>query len=316
MNYEGKYESEYVHINGIEEFFLHFPSSPEKEVILFLHGGPGTSEAVTGHNMLKYHEDKFHVVYFDQRGTGKTFVRNVEKEADINNLLEDLEESVEYIKNKYKKEKIIILGHSWGTVLGTLYVKKHPENVLCYVGVAQVININDNERSRCNYLIDMYSKSGKRRQEKFLQRLGEKTDWKYNKSDLSKNQILRLRMMQMRNKMLDGASLSMLKIMKNSPVYEKTDLKVMMSAKKRCTKLWEYIYNYNLYEIVNDWPVRALFISGSKDFQVPNALVKEYFDTISGEESQLEIFEGAGHFVMFDEGEKFWDTIYKFVMKS
>ncbi|MCL2717879.1 MAG: alpha/beta hydrolase [Lachnospiraceae bacterium] len=313
--FSGKYEKEYVKINDIEEFFLHFPSLPEKEVVLFIHGGPGTSEAVSGHDMYEAHKDKFNIVYYDQRGAGKTYMRNPDKEADINNILKDLEESVEYIKQKYNKEKIIILGHSWGTIPGALYVKKHPENVIGYVGVAQIVNINDSERARVTYLKNLMQEKRKNKQVKFLDELIEATEGTLYEERLTKKQLNRLRMMQIRNKMLEGASLSMLKIMKNSPVYEKTDLKVMMSSKKRSAKLWDYIYKFDLYKEMKEWPVKTLFISGSKDFQVPYSLLTEYCRQNKDGNIQLEIYEDAGHFFMFDQSAKFWDMIYQFSLE-
>lgn len=51
-----------------------------------------------------------------------------------------------YLKSRYHKQKIVLLGHSWGSVLGSLFIKGHPEEVAYYIGVGQVINKRASER--------------------------------------------------------------------------------------------------------------------------------------------------------------------------
>jgi len=61
------YTEEYVLINGIYQYFLHYPSS-QKEVVIYLHGGPGESSANYAH-VLSPHYDFCNVVFYDQRGS-------------------------------------------------------------------------------------------------------------------------------------------------------------------------------------------------------------------------------------------------------
>jgi pimeloyl-ACP methyl ester carboxylesterase len=140
------YIEEYVDINGIKQYFLHYPCESDY-VLLCLHGGPGQTEA----QFAYYSKDerlKCNVVYYDQRGAGRTQLRNKTKPGDIttDRLMEDLKETILYLKKKYNTEKIILLGHSWGSVLGTLYVKKNPTDVICYIGTGQVIDIKKGEK--------------------------------------------------------------------------------------------------------------------------------------------------------------------------
>jgi len=71
------FTEEYVQINGINQYFLHYPST-QKEVVIFLHGGPGSSTALFAHN-LKQYWDFCSFVYYDQRGTGRTLKNNKTK---------------------------------------------------------------------------------------------------------------------------------------------------------------------------------------------------------------------------------------------
>ena len=64
----------------------------------------------------------------------------------IAQFLRDLDEVVELIKSRFGKKKVILLCHSWGTALGTLYVRQHPEKVAAYVGTGQVANMPHGEQ--------------------------------------------------------------------------------------------------------------------------------------------------------------------------
>jgi len=120
-------------------------------------------------------EKNYTVVHWDQRGAGKTLTRNPSKEhfPTLDLHLEDLLEVVKYLKKKYKKEKIAILGHSWGSVLGTLFIKKYPEEVSHYIGVGQVINMLENEKVGYSKLKEEILKSGNKADLKKLEALGE-----------------------------------------------------------------------------------------------------------------------------------------------
>ncbi len=142
------YYEEYVHINGINQYLFHAGTKYENPVMLFLHGGPGFAESSLSYIFQEKWEEIFTVVHWDQRGAGKTLIKNPDKHPTIYLMLKDLFEIIKYLKEKYNKQKIIIIGHSWGgPVLGSMFIKKYPEEVSYYIGgVGQVISMFENER--------------------------------------------------------------------------------------------------------------------------------------------------------------------------
>jgi len=137
---------EYVLINGIHQYLFHSGTTDENPVLLFLHGGPGSAASLFAHAFQETWEELFTVIHWDQRGTGKTLTKNPEHYPTLDVLLQDVLEIVHYLKNRYHKQKIVLLGHSWGSILGSLFVKQHPEEVAYYIGVGQVINKLASER--------------------------------------------------------------------------------------------------------------------------------------------------------------------------
>jgi Lysophospholipase len=129
MKKENNYFSEYVSINGIDQYLLHYRSTnPTLPVLLFIHGGPGLAESTFSYAFQKGLCDLYTVVYWDQRGAGKTLTKNKNLYPSIEESLDDMQQVVTHLKTKYAKEQIVILGHSFGSMLGSLFVLRHPED--------------------------------------------------------------------------------------------------------------------------------------------------------------------------------------------
>ena len=85
---------------------------------------------------------------WDERGCGRSYYRNVDTDPDNETLtfdqqLKDLDALTDYLCDRFGQEKIIILGHSYGSMLGSRYVLAHPEKVSAYIGVGQCVNEKD-----------------------------------------------------------------------------------------------------------------------------------------------------------------------------
>jgi pimeloyl-ACP methyl ester carboxylesterase len=93
-------------------------------------------------------EDYFTIVHWDQRQTGKSYYPAGDDNAPltIEQFIEDTEEVIQYLRRHLNQEKLFVLGHSWGTVLGMHIVKRHPDWLYAYIGIGQVVNLMDNER--------------------------------------------------------------------------------------------------------------------------------------------------------------------------
>ena len=140
------YDEEYININGILQYLFHAGTDENNPVMLFLHGGPGSAESIFAYSFQEKWEEIYTVVHWDQRGAGKTLTKNPNSFPTMDLMLEDLYQIIQYLKARYNKGKIILLGHSWGSVLGSTFVLNHPEEVEYYIGVGQVVNMIENER--------------------------------------------------------------------------------------------------------------------------------------------------------------------------
>jgi pimeloyl-ACP methyl ester carboxylesterase len=117
-------------------------TNADNPALILLHGGPGTSESALFRHYDEPLEEHFLVVYWEQRGTGRSYHSDLPPQSmTVSQFVQDLDGVVELVRSRFKKNKVILLGHSWGTVLGTIYAAIHPEKVAVYVGVGQVADM-------------------------------------------------------------------------------------------------------------------------------------------------------------------------------
>lgn len=151
----GVQESFKTRIGGIEQWFNVRGTDRDNPIILFVHGGPASPLIPTLWQFQRPIEEYFTVVNYDQRGAGKTYVEDhsdaLGDTLHVPRYIDDAIEIAEYIRQRYGKNKLILMGHSWGTVVGMGAALKRPDLFYVYVGIGQVINTRDNERVSFDY---------------------------------------------------------------------------------------------------------------------------------------------------------------------
>jgi pimeloyl-ACP methyl ester carboxylesterase len=155
---------ETVEIGGIPQWISVRGRDRRNPLLLFLHGGPGYPMMPASYSFQAPWEEYFTVVQWDQRGAGKTYVANdpatIAPTLTPARMIADAEEMVQVLRQRYGKDKIILLGHSWGTVLGVELAKRHPGWFYAYVGVGQTVDTPESERLAYLALLDTASRAG------------------------------------------------------------------------------------------------------------------------------------------------------------
>lgn len=292
---------ETVSIGGIPQQVWFRGIDMHNPALLILHGGPGASEAALYRSFNPELEQHFLVVNWEQRGTGRSFHGNIPPESmTIAQFLGDLDEIIELIQKRFHKKKIILLGDSWGTTIGTIYAFQHPEKVAAYVGIGQVANMPQGERLSYDYALRQAIASGNEKAVKELIAIGppphtvddmltsrhwvEQFGGSFH-ADLSTGTLIWVAIKTDEANLIDlilfgrGNRFSLEQLW---PEFSKLDLMV-----------------YRRFEI----PV--LFLLGRYDWQVPATLAASYFQTIEAPYKRFIWFESSAHHPPFEEAEKF-----------
>ena len=108
--------------DGVQLFYKVVGSGPETLVVV--HGGPGNSLESIFNDFEPLAKGRT-VIYYDQRGQGRSELVKDGKKLGYENYVADLEAVRQY----FKLEKMNLMGNSWGGLLASLYAIEHPDRI-------------------------------------------------------------------------------------------------------------------------------------------------------------------------------------------
>lgn len=135
---DGVRDKTYIELGGVEQYINIRGADTSNPVIIFLHGGPGGAVSYITPFQQNFEAD-YTCIYWDQRGCGRSYIKSPNAEISFEILLKDLDDLVDYAAERFS-QPIIIVGHSWGTILGITYAEAHPDKLAGYIGMSQVID--------------------------------------------------------------------------------------------------------------------------------------------------------------------------------
>lgn len=284
-------KEEFVTINGIEQYFMHSTASSDK-LVLYLHGGPGLSESFWGHSLL-LKQPYCNFVSYDQRGTGKTQAKNKTEARMIRMgfVMNDLRATVDYLKEKYEGAKIILVGHSWGSVLGLEYAKLFSNTISAYVGVSQVVHFKRGNELGFDKLGEMIDPSTNPKDFRKYMALMQKREI-MSMDELIRN-FKKIRRFQL-NYGYDKRGIDLLKEVIKSPLFRLSDIGTYFSRLKDNSNLLDFLFRYDTM----DYPYHNIpiyFICGEYDCMAPSHLVEEYYNVIEAPYKEIVHIANAGH---------------------
>lgn len=306
-------EGTYVTLGGQEQYVLIRGMNNENPVIIYLHGGPSSPDTFATYGFADYLIDEYTIISWDQRGCGRTYFHNLDEDSEnttvsFEQAKEDLDDLVDYALERFGKEQVIILGHSYGTILGSEYALEHPDKVSAYIGVAQVVSL---EKS------DVYS---------YEDALHKAIDAGDDTSELvdafeafqSGNSITD--MMKLRSVVSQYHSVSVSDkatwMAITSPYFGVSDFRWFLKQLgdmddyvELNEQLFDYTFAYDAYGKGLEYEMPVYFISGNCDWICPVDSIKEYAEDIAAPDIRIELIEGCGHNVQYSSPEEFAERV-------
>jgi len=137
---------EQVPVNDTQQWILIRSESATNPVVLFVHGGPGTSWLTLMRKNTQPLEKYFTVVNWDQRRAGKSFAAGrVDAEMTMGAFVDDLIALSSDLARRFHKNKILLVGHSWGSVIGVIAASRRPDLFSAYIGIGQMSRMAESE---------------------------------------------------------------------------------------------------------------------------------------------------------------------------
>ncbi len=156
-------EEMFVRIGSIDQWITIKGDDRDNPVVLFLHGGPGDAMSPYADALYAGWEKNFTLVQWDQRGAGRTYGKNgpsVEPTMTVERMAQDGIEVAEFLSHHLRKKKIIIVGCSWGSILGIHMAHRRPDLFYAYVGVAQMVAWRENLSASFARVLEMARAAG------------------------------------------------------------------------------------------------------------------------------------------------------------
>lgn len=303
---------ETVTIGGISQSIWFRGVSQSNPALILLHGGPGASESALFRHYNSALEQHFMVVYWEQRGTGRSFHPDIPPASmTIAQFVRDLDEVVEMVRQRFEKNKVVLLGHSWGTVLGTIYATLHPEKVSAYIGISQVADAPQGRRLSYMFAV---AEARKRRNSKAISELRIIGPPPYASVD----ERLTTGKWVERFGGVFHADLSTGKLIWSALRTEEANLidlvRFGQGNRFSLIQLEDEISRLNLGERYLSFNVPVFFLLGRYDRHVPAILAEQYFARIKAPFKCLVWFEHSAHNPPFEEPAKFNQVMIKRVL--
>ncbi len=315
-NKNGIYLYEYPIINRIKQYIQVRGADKSNPLILFLHGGPGIPVAGMCHILQAGWEEKFTVANWDQRNTCKTYFANKDKAKEISkagtmeDFIKDIDEVIAYLHTVCDFEKLILMGFSWGSAIGSEYAKRHPENLICYIGIGQLTNYRENILFTCKKLLKIIPK-GSKDEEKvkhIIKTFPENPSW-----DKNLMRCMRYYPQLCIKYIARHAKQASYKQIFSSPFMNfKETINSLMPKYNLLTKSYETMLAYDFRNNMN-YKTPVLFIFGDEEIVCNPELVAECFEEISAPQKRIEIIPKAAHNCFFDQSEIFNQKITTFI---
>jgi pimeloyl-ACP methyl ester carboxylesterase len=298
---KGVEETMYVPLGGIAQWIQIRGDDRNNPVLLFVHGGPGFSESPMS-SLLRPWEKYFTVVMWDQRDAGKTFARNgAVREMSLPRVAQDGIELVEFLRVRLGTRKIIVLGHSWGTMVGLRMVHERPDLFSAYVGTGQVVSIAEKEpviyaRTMAR-LHAMHDEAGIRALKaagpppyRSADELGVERSLSSRWDIPSERDIFR----------------KMLPVALFAPDWSLWDIYELLRANKSAEDAtFAADASYDARRLGLKFPLPFFILNGAEDQITPTDLAKHYFDSIQAPEKQFVVLKGVGHSAVLTEPDAF-----------
>jgi len=300
---------EKIVLGGQEQYLIIRGTDITKPVMLFLHGGPGSPEYAFMKATNLALENDFVMVYWEQRGAGKSYSKEIPDESmNLNQFISDTRELSEYLAKRFNQGKIYIMGHSWGSFLGILTAFHYPELFHAYFGVGQVCHQYKGEHISYEWVKEQAQLNN---DEKAINGLS-KISFPDSLSDINAWKDF---LMIERNYVTQyggGVTHEMkgmwpvVKMVLNLKEYTFREKIMFMPASLYSLEhLWLEVINKNLFNEIDSMQIPVYIFQGKFDYQTPYSVAKDFYDQLNATEKDFFTFEKSAHSPLMEEVEKF-----------
>lgn len=302
-------------LNDEEQHVILRGKDQANPVVLFLHGGPGSPEYPAFYVYNRELENDLTFAHWEQRGSGLSYHEDVDmSKVTLEQLVTDGISLSEKLAQRFGKQKVYLLGHSWGTMLGMHMIKERPDLFHAFFSVGQVSDQRLGEQLSYEWVLNQAKSDGNKKAVEELSQIDPLMpvdDPEYMDYIMTER------------KWVDhyGGSfkrgsmfLDIVQLLVMAPEYDlSSKINYMKANMQALEALWPTVMTNNLFLSVPEVGAPVYVFQGRYDYQTPYALARQYYDSLKAPVKAFYTFENSAHGVMYEEPEKFNELILKLV---
>ncbi|WP_430416240.1 alpha/beta hydrolase [Parasphingorhabdus sp.] len=306
-------QSKYVTLGGAKQFVRIRSRNHDNPILLELHGGPGSPQIPWSHRTLRPLTEYFTLIEWDQRGAGRSDSSELlTSTMTYDQMVNDTIELIEYLQAEYDTKKVILVGHSWGAMLGLGVAQKRPDLLHAYVGVGQALAWPGGFDETQRLLISAATKAGDTETANSLRALPK--DWP-PKEDIEtfmkRVKTIQAPMERYGTSLHASKSNSLFKSnllldVALSPETGVLEGLKMLDVSENSKALMIDLYGRDLRnDLTNRYQVPMFIFQGEHDWQTPTSLVKPWFEKLDAPQKTYVQFDNSAHIIVNEEPGKF-----------
>lgn len=312
-------EMSYVEIGGQEQYIHIMGKDINNPVILYLHGGPAGPDSAIMPFFTDPLTGDYTVVCWDQRGCGRTYFHNAGNDPDnltvnFDTAVSDIDGMVDYLCERFNKDKVTLMCHSYGTIIGTRYVQEHSEKVEAYIGIGQFVNCRRSDELAYENAMAAAKANGEDTSSL------EEAYKTYCEGDSLKEYLMLRNATSGYHPAENKANTALLAVF--CPYAGTDDVRWVMkqadleSYEKLEGSLMDATYDYDVYDYELEYDIPMYFISGSMDYVCNTGLTKTFSEEITAPRSAFAVIEGGGHTPQYETPEAFGELVKQMLKLS
>lgn len=307
-------EKVFVEINNSRQGMFIKGKDKTRPVLLYVHGGMPdyflTQTYPTGF------EDEFVVVWWEQRGSGISYQAN-KPAATVEQLISDVIAVTQYLRQRFSKEKIYLMGHSGGTFLSIQAAAREPALFHAYIGVAQMSNQLSSEKRAYDYMLTRFKKQGNKSMVRKLE-AAPVTEAGTPKEYLAlRDEAMHRLGIGTMHSMRSVASDIFLPSIQFREYTLSEKIKLWRAkASAGVSTIWNEMLKTDLNQKVPELKMPVYFLEGIYDYTCSYQEAKFYFKRLKAPVKGFYTFWWSAHSPMFEEAKKTKRILQKDVLKG
>lgn len=293
---------EMVTVGGIKQCISIRGWDRSNPILLYLHGGPGGDGLLLARYFDSELEKAFVVVRWSQRGSGRSYTPDIPPETmNMEQFISDTGEVAEMLRKRFNKEKVYLVGFSWGSALGVRTVVQYPDLFYAFVGVAQIAHGAENEDLSYQFTLDKAEELNNEQALSELKQIG-RPPWDNSEELFVQRKWLR---------QFHGVSYQELpnlwRMSGTSPDAVPNDGERYSRGEMFSLEhMWTDYVNINLFEKAPRIDVPVYFFLGRHDFNAPTKISIRYYEQLDAPKGkQVVWFEDCAHMIQIESNEKY-----------